>query len=953
MIKNELDYLKYIICDMFGSCCSDIIEIILLYGNKLSIYELINLSSYEFNVVRNVLLCLLIHNIVDVNIIYSKSIECNHLSPEETIGVINVDDNNKISQDNHNEMNQHSNNKIPQHSNNKIPQHSDNKIKYLFKDGIKKKNIISHHKHNEEIKTIPDIQNEEMQSFNFLCNSKNYEYMKRCKCDSCICKIRRVEYFVIIKNIYVLVRYPSILYYIHPTCIIKDKKSITSLNNFSTTSSDLQLDMNTYNFFNTEMIDEFEDLINWYDDKNGDIMKNNNNNNNNHNNNTYNDDYLHNRNQIQDDTFFRNSNGLVEKNETLNFIKKIILIRIIKNGRMTINKCIENLNNDDYAEVCKKDVPELNKNYLRFLFLELLKKKFIKKCKYFNEHECENDKRQKYDVMKNEVRKNDNYKKMYTNNLKDNSNDIHLEQNDPIDETSLLLYKHTNKNNNNNDIIINKNNNNDDIIINKNNNNNDIIINKNNNNDDIINNKNNNNHDIIINKNNNNNDIIINKNNNNNDIINNNNICCNNNVTNSEKPIHYNPYNDIYPNDYPHTTKKKYNKNIINNKKKKHTTIDEIYDNTDISKNNLKKRKIDDDIIITEQENYMPNNIDEQQKRREVIKQLHNEDINIKMNKSIKTYNEYNINGIYKNNHNDNLLKLIDNKYTYFQVDNDTLSIIYLKQECFNFITHFFNLNEVSKCIFYVLLTNVKFYYSQEQNDYKDTCLFLSFEYIEKCVISKLKRNKNIFVDKHMVLQNLNALIKLPDQLIQIKCNQVITYAADFHNIKNIYKKKIISSVLENMTGLEALRIWKYLLINSEEKINDELISEHVLIPLNDVRKKLYHLLYHGYIKAHEYNNSNNNKTYIKHSLSFSTDFHFTSYKVKENLFTIAKNIYIRKFLENNEINTLHNKSNICINETQDHNKKKKITLTSKEYAVDYLEMALINMDKLIFIFSS
>lgn len=204
-----------------------------------------------------------------------------------------------------------------------------------------------------------------------------------------------------------------------------------------------------------------------------------------------------------------------------------------------------------------------------------------------------------------------------------------------------------------------------------------------------------------------------------------------------------------------------------------------------------------------------------------------------------------------------------------------------------------------------------------------------------------------------MVLQNLNALIKLPDQLIQIKCNQVITYAADFVNIKNIYKKKIISNVLENMTGLEALRIWKYLLTNSEEKINDELISENVLIPLNDVRKKLYHLLYHGYIKAHEYNNSNNNKTYIKHSLSFSTDFYFTSNKVKENLFTIAKNIYIRKFLENNEINTLHNKSNICINETQDHNKKKKITLTSKEYAVDYLEMALINMDKLIFIFSS
>ncbi|SOV16085.1 conserved Plasmodium protein, unknown function [Plasmodium gaboni] len=929
MIKNELDYLKYIICDIFGSCCSDIVEIILLYGNKLSIYELINLSSYEFNVVRNVLLCLLIHNIVDVNIIYSKSIECHHLSPEETRGVVNMDDNNKTYNDNnktYHDNNNNNNNKTyhDNNNNNKTYHNNHNKMTYLFKAGKnKKKNICSHYKHNEEIKTIPDMQNEEMQSFNFLCNSKNYEYMKRCKCDSCICKIRRVEYFVIIKNIYILVRYPSILYYIHPTCIIKDKKSISSTNNLSTISSDIHVDMNNYNFFNSEMIDEFESIANAYDDNNSNIMKNNNmqrdknksvhnnnhnkhndnnnnnnnsdnNNNNNNNNNSdnYNDNYnyyhLYNTNQDKDDPPFLNSTGHAQKKENFQFIKKIILIRIIKNGRMTINKCIENLNNDDYAEVCKKDVPEINKNYLRFLFLELLRKRFIKKCKYFNEHDCENDKRQQYDVFKN-----DNYKKIYTNNIiTERSNDIQMEQNAHIDETSMLLHNHTNNHNNNN------------------------------------NNNNNHNYDNYYN--------------------------CNylNDINREIQTDNY-PFNHMNPNEDPHNMKKKYNKNSISNKKKKHIEKDEICHNTDILKNNLKRRKVDDDIIIiTEQENYIPNNITTQHKRKELKALLYNDDSsNIKTNKSIKTYNEYNINGIYKNN--DNLLKFIDNKYTYFQVDTDTLSIIYLKQECFNFISHFFNLNEVSKCIFFVLLYNVKFVYSQEQNDYKDTSLFLSFEYIEKCVINKLKRNKNIFVDKHVVLQNLNSLIKLPDQLIQIKCNQVITYAADFFNIKNIYKKKIISNVLENMTGLEALRIWKYLLTNSEEKMNDELISENVLIPLNDVRKKLYHLLYHGFIKAHEYNNSNNNKTYIKHSLSFSTDFFFTSNKVKENLYTIAKNIYIRKFLENNEINTLHNKSNICMNETQNHNKKKKITLTSKEYAVDYLEMALINMDKLIFIFSS
>lgn len=183
-----------------------------------------------------------------------------------------------------------------------------------------------------------------------------------------------------------------------------------------------------------------------------------------------------------------------------------------------------------------------------------------------------------------------------------------------------------------------------------------------------------------------------------------------------------------------------------------------------------------------------------------------------------------------------------------------------------------------------------------------------------------------------------------------------------------------------------------------------------VLIPLNDIRKKLYNLLYTGYIKCHECNNNNNTKTYIKHSLSFSTNIDYTNNQVNENLFIVAKNIFVRKNFENNEINTLHNKSNICLSEyeqiidtdftinknnnilqqtvksnsenpininsnlyepfttssppptnhpnnnsiNRNINKKKKIiTLTDREYAVDYLEISLINIDKLIFIFNS
>ncbi|SBT00905.1 conserved Plasmodium protein, unknown function [Plasmodium ovale curtisi] len=189
------------------------------------------------------------------------------------------------------------------------------------------------------------------------------------------------------------------------------------------------------------------------------------------------------------------------------------------------------------------------------------------------------------------------------------------------------------------------------------------------------------------------------------------------------------------------------------------------------------------------------------------------------------------------------------------------------------------------------------------------------------------------------------------------------------------------------MNDIESLRIWNFLISFPDEKLNDELISENVLIPLSDVRKKLYNLLYYGFIKCHECNTTCNNKNYFKHCLFFSTNYNYSFNKIKEYLFTIAKNIFIRKFYENNEINTLHNKSTICVydntgidydnfftkdnincsifneNNTNGGNinynnlfgnmEKHTITLTDREYAVDYLEISLIHLDKLIFIFNS
>ncbi|CRH00329.1 conserved Plasmodium protein, unknown function [Plasmodium relictum] len=803
MINNELDYLKYIICDIFGYSCSEIVELILVYGNKLTINEIINLSNYEFNIVRNILLCLLIHNILDINIIYSKLDECNHVTND------------------------------------------DKKITLSFEE-----------KNNENILNKKIEKNKEM-NLNEICllpDNENYKYMKGCKCTYCICKIKRVEYFVIIKNIYVLVRYSSIFYYIHPTCI--NQKNETSVENVNNTN-------NNYNFFHSENTND--DNIIYLDDKNEQAL---------------------------------------ERDDIINFIEKIILIRIIKNGRMTVDNCLKDLKHDDYVEVCKKKIPNISKRKLRLIFLQLLKKKFIKKCKYFNEHVCENNKNQNENLL------------IYDNSI----NYINLDYNQTVDNIENNIDDTQNNFNS----------------INSNNN-------KINNNFNSLDNNINNNYNYNIIDNNIDNILLYHKANN----------------TNDTKK-HNMPNINGQSNDVKSTSKKgkkmqrEASSVIIDKKKRKRNT-----ETNNIKKVNIYQDENDIDDIF---------NIHDELNKNKNNNLVYNNNINEKYNEKflekdkVLVINKINENPHKANYSNDtncflnkedmqnNLLEYLDNPFTYFQANSEVLSLLYLKQECFNFIINYYNLNEIAKCILFYLLKNVQLNYSFEDNNYNITSSFSSFENIEKYVIEKLKKKK-IFVDKNIVLHNLNTLIKYPDNLIKTQCNEIICYAADFYNIKTIYKSKITSNIIENMIGLDALRIWNFLISTSDEKSNDEIISENVLIPLNDVRKKLYNLLYHGFIKCHECNNSNNNKTYIKHSLSFSTNIYYTNNKIKENLFIIAKNIYIRKFYENNEINTLHNKSNICVNDKDDN--KKTNSLTSREYAVDYLEISLINVDKFIFIFNA
>ncbi|KEG02387.1 conserved Plasmodium protein, unknown function [Plasmodium vinckei vinckei] len=915
MISHELDYLKYIIYDAFGQRCSEIVELILLYGNKLSMNEIINLSNYDFSMIRNIILCLLIHNILDFRIIYNKTIECTHNSTtqdNEKINYINIESEKKK------EYNKNTDN---------ILFNSDNETEA-----------------DKKTTTNVPIDTE----IHFLSDLENYKYIKGCKCSSCICKIKRVEYYVIIRNIYILIRYSSMLYYIHPTCIKGvDTHSSEHLNNNTSPSNNITtstvsnsitnpptISTNSnpikniptsynmpkcvnYNFFTTNIIADTACIYN------NDMTKVES---------DYNINYLSDK--------YRNSSYIedeeVNKNYLTNFIEKVILIRIIKNGRVTLDDCLKNIKLDEYVEVCKKDISNISKNKLRLIFIQLLKKNIIKKCKQFNEHIC------------------DNKTKSPENNITFNTSLNYIDTNYELTDKQISYTSHK-----------------------------------------YINNPNNIDEQPFLNfskKNGINTQTPINT-----QVNEYNNYEQNQNV--EKKRNHYTSCVGQIENDLIDSSDFTNNINIIN-------SVNE-YEKKQIQNSPNKKSKTNrnHNILSYNETEWQHNYIDSNFK---------NNNNNNNNNNNKNNQNEYRTNIDEKTNliasdqyrikkevTQNNIIEHLDNPYTYFQVNSEVLTSLYLKQECFNFISYYYNMNDIAKCILFFLLNNIQLNYSEDENKFNDTVSYSTYEHIEKYVHSKLK-SKKINIDKNMILQNLNILIKYPDQLITVRYNDIITYAVDFNNIKFIYQKKITTNMIENMNGLDALRIWNFLIYTPDHKYNDEIISENVLIPLNDIRKKLYNLLYSGYIKCHECNNNNTTKTYIKHSLSFSSNLYYTNNQVNENLFTVAKNIFVRRNFENNEINTLHNKSNICLtefdqiidtdfshnqnsntleNDTKlnsknliditssefsdthpnntttnrniNQNKKKNITLTDREYAVDYLEISLINIDKLIFIFNS
>ncbi|GAW81219.1 hypothetical protein, conserved [Plasmodium gonderi] len=997
MINNELHYLKYIVSDIFGHCCGDIMELILLYGNKLTINEMINLSNYEFCIVRNVLLCLLIHNIVDIQVIYSKSHECNHilipdskkenfLSNEKNIErdgyrgkVTTVDRNDSVKYIESTHLDEVVEEMVEAMgpvgvtrafniATNDYGIHNDVKykgdIKDETKDGLTKNTNI-----NEQIR--------------FLTEHEHYKYMKGCSCPSCICKIKRVEYFVIVNNIYTLVRYSSILYYMHPTQVKgssnddilehhhlyvstpavdtshstsaprnKSKNMITSNVTCPDTKTHNLMHNMSYNFFTSNILCDNNSIAQ------GEVDNNN-----------------------VEETF--------SKGDLVHFIEKVILLRIIKNGRITIDTCLKNLKHDDYVEVCKKEIPNIKKKKLRLIFLQLLKKKFIKKCKYFNEHACENDSNTREHMTK------------YSNSI--NYMNACLDPTLSSTNNCSSLY-HLNPNN--------------EITMNKLEQNTQKINTSHNSKNKIYHNAHSNYYDMSKSNDHTNpseferNNHFNNSHNSSNDSflftqVDNINDMNSDNCTTISNLNDKNKHNGKTTRNVLNMTSNMKRRKIIDNQMENAQNFGNLTNNNDIEGNIFSisgdnnrtsdlidyRRNLNDDNNNNMRWNFLGNsshvdygNEDIKSSRNVVHFQPHNAKTEEQKNPRVCTKSNeyeyfdtnYNSSGRYINKENmeNDIMEYLDNRFTYFQANNEVLTILYLKQECFNFITHYYSFNEIGKYIFFFLLNNVQLSYCAEENNYKDISIFCSFENIEKYVIENLKK-KNIYIDRNIVLQNLNNLIKYPDQLIKTQRNETITYAADFENVKNIYKNKIITNFIESMNGISALRIWKFLASAPSQKVNDEIISENVLIPLNDVRKKLYNLLYHGYIKCHECNNSNVNKTYIKHSLSFSTNIYYTTNKIKENLFTIAKNIYIRKLHENNEINILHNKSNICANDMAKESpssvhtnqvrisneaynppdstseKKKKISLTSREYAVDYLEISLINLDKLIFIFNS
>ncbi|VWU48490.1 conserved protein, unknown function [Hepatocystis sp. ex Piliocolobus tephrosceles] len=957
MLKNELDYLKFIICDIFGNCCSEIVEIILLYGNKLTINEIINLSNYEFRIVRNVLLCLLIHNVVDTRIVYNKLDECTHIK----LDCIKKNSNNSISNNNNlKNTSLFDDEEEKQQNGDDVDLFHTNKQK----NGGNGKNVKKTKKREIEkvaanVDTdITDIQNQtdmlhSNDNIQLLLEKESNKYMKGCRCDFCTCKIKRVEYFVIIINIYTLIRYSSILYYIHPTGIKEKNENknqnnnqyqnintvnnkYSSFNNISmmnsrygtnkATSVGTTMGINShsvnYNFFHSdigyeERYDTSNENITDDSETLGNVSTS-----------CSNNGMYNNMNEENEYLYAKECADLEKKQEIIQFIEKVLLIRIIKNGRITIENCIKNIKCDDYIEVCKTLIPNMSAKKLKLIFIQMIKKKYIKKCKYFNEHICEND-------------KGGNAKQAIYNNL---INYINLNVEDSYRDNNVVgIHEKYSSNKIYGNIE-----------------------------------------------------------------IHNENCVDNGTFLNSNNNIH--TINNQYSNDILEETQ---NSNIRSSKRKKTNTSNiKKTKKKGIVNDNISFGKYNYEIGMTNTTNELGNTKKNSFRKNQEVRHIHNYSQPNNSKQNLKN----------KDTLQNNLLEYLDNPFTYFQANNEMLTQLYFKQEIFHFICNYYTLNETSKCIYFFLLTNVHLYYVEGEHKCNGTVSYSPFDAIQKYVIFKLKK-KNIHINKNIVLQNLNKLMKCPDQIIiHSQCDDIITYAANFTNIKEIYKNKIVCNIIEHMNGSDGLRIWSFLIATPDEKLNDEMISENVLIPLNNVRKTLYNLLYHGYIKSHECNNSFNNnnvndsnKQYIKHSLSFSTNIFYTHNKIKEILFSIAKNIFIRKFYENNQINVLHNKLNICIKKdnnkkvnengilinstsnvnnsnisnsdmitgqvnniynNSEHNsssgnsnynihsninnidnlnneKKKKNSLIAREYAVDYLEISLINLDKLIFTFNS
>ncbi|KJP85095.1 hypothetical protein AK88_05264, partial [Plasmodium fragile] len=791
MISNELHYLKYIVGDIFGQCCSEIVELILLYGNKLTINEIINLSNYEFSIVRNMLLCLLIHNIIDFRIMYGKSHECSHVASDgKRVGFLPDE-----------RMEQRGQATVEEPIEAVYELGTTAPIEGV--QGDQAGEVVDATEAEEEPQNDPpmgdahgdaeddaDTQDEataERRSKNKLSEEMrlltyhgSYKYMKGCSCSSCICKIKRVEYWVVVNNIYALLRYSSIFYYMHPTRVKSGGTSDSpEYYHFSGTSSALDSIPNSAPAKNKGKNVTMSNDAAFAPTGSHHIMSYN----------FFTSDMIHDNNsstapEEEDNSAEEGSS----KKDIIHFIEKVILLRVIKNGRITIDACVNNLKHDDYVEVCKKEIPNIKKKKLKLIFLQLLKKKYIKKCKYFNEHTCENDTNDnehtsKYDHSINYVNANvdpspyaNNYAALYhpnrNNHVSMNRVEANAQRANPacyikgkaptphtahpnhqeLNQTSSLLNvtpfdkhnQHSNESFNSSS---------DSFLFAP--------------------------------------------------------------VDNVNSMCGYNPATNAFPND-TNKQRTKITRDVLgisDNAKRRKTMENEPggnnpcrnFTNNDLFDRNIfsvsgERNKSSDPLssssYLNEDNNsfissaytggassypgsnsYLgvaggsscPRSSTPFDRSNIMNVQATDRKNHAPMNKQNQydyfdprenTVDRY----TNKDNMQNDLLDHLDNRFTYFQANNEVLTILYLKQECFNFITHYYNFNEVEKGIFFFLLKNVQLSYCVEENNYKHTPSFCTFENVEKYVIANFKK-KNMYMDRNVVLQNLNNLIKYPDQL--------------------------------------------------------------------------------------------------------------------------------------------------------------------------------------------